>query len=186
MSGPLVNGRLVYGRSMSRGRLANRPVRWRYVVLGLGFAGLAAVRASQGEPVWAAVFAVAAVVDFWLAVHEGARRAAPGGRGVTAVPGTAAGARADTHSPAATDSPEHGQDPGADPDVARRSLERYRTSARQWQVIGAVGVLLGGGLLVIEPPLAVFAGGAALFALYRARRDGRAVTTLRRAALVRR
>jgi hypothetical protein len=42
---------------------------------------------------------------------------------------------------------------------------------------------VGGGLLLVEPALAVFAGAAALFSLYRARRAGRAVATLRRAAL---
>ncbi|MCH6159361.1 hypothetical protein [Streptomyces marispadix] len=164
----------------------NRPVEWRYVAVGLGFVGLAGTRAAQGEPVWAAVFAVAAAVDFWLAVHEGARRAEAGGRGGTAVPGTAVGAPAASGPAVGAAGAAGSAAYGPDPAVARRSLERYRTSARQWQVIGAVGVLLGGALLMIEPPLAVFAGAAALFALYRARRDGRAVATLRRAALAQR
>lgn len=132
----------------------NRPLKWRYVVIGLGFVGLAGVRASQGELVWAAVFAVAAAVNFWLGVHEGARSAA---------------------APSAAAAPERSE--------VERSLAGYRTSARQWQALGAVGVLLGGVLLVIEPGLAVFAGAAALFALYRGHRAGRAVATLRRAEL---
>lgn len=134
----------------------NRPVEWRYVVIGVGFLGLAALRASQGAPGWAAVFAVAAAADFWLALREGARKA-----GVATAHAAAPPQRADVE----------------------RSLTGYRTSARQWQVIAAAGVLLGGGLLLTVPPLAPFAGAAALFALYRARRAGRAVTTLRRAGL---
>lgn len=135
----------------------NRRFKWRWMVTGLGFLGLAGVRVSQDEPVWAAVFAVAAAVNFWLAVHEGERQEA-----------ASASAR---------------QDPGTS-EVAR-SLEGYRTSARQWQILGAVGVLLGGALLLLEPALAVFAGGAALFALYRAHRAGRAVATLSRAGMAR-
>lgn len=136
----------------------NRPLKWRYVVIGLGFTGLAALKASEGALGWAVVFALAAAVDFWLAVYEGSRQAAA----ATAREATAATRPADVE----------------------RSLSAFRTSARQWQVLGAAGVLLGGGLLLTVPPLAPFAGAAALFALYRARRAGRAVTTLRRAVLV--
>lgn len=73
---------------------------------------------------------------------------------------------------------------GVDSSEVDRSLEAYRTSARQWQVLGLAGVLIGGVLLLVEPPLAVFAGAAALFALHRAHRAGRAATTLRRMAVV--
>ncbi|OEV32031.1 hypothetical protein AN219_01355 [Streptomyces nanshensis] len=132
----------------------SRRFKWRYMVIGLGFLGLAAVRASHDAPVWAAVFVVAAAVNFWLGVHEGARPA--------------------TASPSARPLPG--------PSEVERSLEGYRTSARQWQIIGATGVLLGGALLLLEPALAVLAGGAALFSLHRAHRAGRAATTLRRAA----
>lgn len=134
-------------------------MKWRYAVLGLGFLGLAGVRAAQGAPVWAVVFAVAAVANAWLAVHE-APQAAPvdAGRLVATV----------------------------DRSEVDRSLDGYRTSARQWHVIGVAGVLVGGGLLLLEPGLAVFAGAAALFALHRAHRAGRAVATLRRVPLVRR
>lgn len=136
------------------------PPQWRYVVIGAGFLGLAGVRGMHGAPLWAAVFLVAAAVNAWLAVHE-------------ARPSTGAG--------------------GSAVDVAQversevdRSLEGYRTSARQWHVLGAVGLLVGGGLLLLEPLIAVFAGAAALFALYRARQAGRAVATLQRARLVHR
>lgn len=140
----------------------NRPVKWRYAAFGAGFVGLAGVRLWQDEPVWAAVFAVAAAVNFWLSVHEGARQAAP--------------------APAPAASPA----PVPEPAEVERSLAGYRTSARQWQLLGAAGVLVGGGLLTVVPALAVFAGAAALFALYRAHRAGRAVATLRRAELARR
>jgi len=136
------------------------PLQWRYVVIGAGFVGLAAVRATDGAPLWAAVFLVAAAVNAWLAVHEARPSTGGGGPAV---------------------------------DVARversevdRSLEGYRTSARQWHVLGAVGLLVGGGLLLLEPLIAVFAGAAALFALYRARQAGRAVATLQQARLVHR
>lgn len=140
----------------------NRPLKWRYMLVGLGFLGLAGVRASQDAPAWAAVFAVAAVVNFWLGVHEGAPSAAVG----------AASRQAD---------PPPGGDPGRD--EMKRSAEGYRTSARQWQVLGAAGVVIGGGLLLVEPALALFAGAVALFSLHRAHRAGRAVSTLRRAVL---
>lgn len=139
----------------------NRPLKWRYLVIGLGFVGLAGVRASQEAPVWAAVFAVAAAVNLWLAVHEGAASASA----------DAASRRAD----AAASAPGRAE--------VQRSLEGYRTSARQWQVLGAVGVAVGGALLVVQPALALFAGAAALFSLHRARRAGRAVSTLLRADL---
>ena len=44
-------------------------LRWRYLVLGLGFLVVAGVRAAQGEVVWAVVFAVAAGINGWLAVQ---------------------------------------------------------------------------------------------------------------------
>lgn len=131
----------------------NGPLKWRYAVFGAGFVGLAGVRLSQDEPVWAAVFAVAAAVNFWLCVHEGARQTRP--------------------EPAPAPEPVPGRA------EVERSLAGYRTSARQWQLLGAAGVLVGAGLLAVVPALAVFAGAAALFALHRARRAGRAVATLR-------
>ncbi|GAB3301415.1 hypothetical protein GCM10027563_47110 [Parasphingorhabdus pacifica] len=73
---------------------------------------------------------------------------------------------------------------GVDKSEVDRSLQVYRTSARQWQVLVLAGVLVGGVLLLVEPTLAVFAGAAALFALHRAHRAGRAVATLRRMAVV--
>ncbi|SCK53839.1 hypothetical protein [Streptomyces sp. WMMB 322] len=141
----------------------NRHLKWRYVVLALGFVGLAAVRASQDAPVWAAVFATAAAVNFWLGVHEGRARSAA------------------TGAPASRAAAPSG--PGPDRAEVERSLEGYRTSARQWQVLGAAGVVVGGALLMVQPPLALFACAAALFSLYRARRAGRAVSTLTRAGL---
>ncbi|QPP09707.1 hypothetical protein G4Z16_28530 [Streptomyces bathyalis] len=143
----------------------NRPLKWRYVVIGLGFLGLAGVRATQDAAVWAAVFAVAAAVNFWLGVHEGARSGSAGVSSSQAGPPTV-----------------------RDPDRAEveRSLAGYRTSARQWQILGAVGVVVGGGLLMVEPALALFAGAAALFSLHRAHRAGRAASTLLTAGLAQR
>ncbi|MCM2580043.1 hypothetical protein [Streptomyces meridianus] len=128
------------------------PTRWRHLVLGLGFLGLAGVRAAQDASVWALVFVLAAGANAWLAVHEAPRAAG------------------DDTSPSRPDRAQ-----------LARSLEGFRTSARQWQVLGAVGVAVGGGLLFLEPWLAVFAAAAALFALRRAHRAGRSATTLRRA-----
>ncbi|HCA87606.1 MAG TPA: hypothetical protein DEQ61_20325, partial [Streptomyces sp.] len=48
----------------------------RYAVVGLAFLVLAGVRAAQDAPVWAAVFAAAAAVNAWLAVHEARPRKA--------------------------------------------------------------------------------------------------------------
>lgn len=114
-------------------------VSWRYALLGLGFLVLAGVRAAQGAPVWAAVFALAAVANAWLAVRD-----EPGG---APAPPAAAG-----------------------PDEVARELARCRTAQRQWQALGLVGLLVAGGLLLVEPPLAVIAAGATLFAVFRARR----------------
>lgn len=139
-------------------------MRWRYVVLGLGFLGLAGVRAAEGAPVWAVVFVIAAVVNAWLAAHE-APQAAPS-------------APADVDAPDSRDQPSRLN--RLDRSDVDRSLAGYRTSARQWQFLGGAGVLVGGGLLLLEPALAVFAGAAAIFALHRARRAGRAVATLQR------
>lgn len=130
------------------------PVQWHHLVLGLGFLGLAGVRAAQDAPAWALVFVLAAGANAWLAVH-GATRAAGENTGATP--------------------------PRLDRGQVARSLEGFRTSARQWQVLGAVGVAVGGGLLFLEPWLAVFAAAAALFALRRAHRAGRSAATLRRA-----
>lgn len=131
------------------------PGQWRYAVVGLGFLGLAGFRAAQDAPVWAAVFAVAAAGNAWLAVRT-----------------------ATAPQPAPVDPAR------LEPSEVHRSLDGYRTSARQWHVLGIAGTAAGGGLLFLEPVLAVFAGAAALFALHRAHRAGRAVTTLRHLAAV--
>lgn len=128
-------------------------VRWRYVVVGLGFLALAGARAAQGAPVWAVVFAVAAGVNGWLAVHEAAR-------------------------PAPLDPA------GIELSEVESAMRGHLLSARQWQLLGLAGLLVGGVLLLLHPPLAVFAGAAALFAVHRARRSGRAAATLRRAAVI--
>lgn len=137
-------------------------VHWRYAVCGLGFLGLAGVRAAQGAPVWAVVFIAAAAANAWLAVN----------REVLVAP---AGAGRGNEAEAV-----------ADRAVVDRSLHGWRASARQWQLLGAAGVAVGGALLLLEPALAVFAGAAALFALHRARRAGRAVATLLRVGAVHR
>ncbi|WP_181765647.1 hypothetical protein [Streptomyces albidus (ex Kaewkla and Franco 2022)] len=135
----------------------SRRVQWRYMVVGLGFVGLAGVRGAQGAPVWAAVFLLASAVNVWLAFHEG---------------------------PSATAAEASSEAARVDRSEVDLSLEGYRTSVRQWQVLGVVCLLVGGGLLLLQPLVAVFAGAAALFALHRARRAGRAVATLQRAQLV--
>lgn len=125
-------------------------VTWRYVVLGLGFLALAGLRAAQGAPVWAAVFVLAAAANAWLAVQGGREEG-----------GAAAPAVAD-----------------ADPWEVERERARCRTAQRGWQVLGLGGALLAAGLLLLEPPLAVLGGGAALFAVSRSRRVRRYAVTL--------
>lgn len=128
-------------------------LRWRYLVLGLGFLVVAGVRAAQGEVVWAVVFAVAAGINGWLAVQE-----APAAEPV---------------------------DPrGMAPSEVEGAVSGYRSQARTWQVLGVAGLVLGGALLLVEPPLAVFAAGAALFAVHRAHRAGRAAAALEHPAVV--
>jgi hypothetical protein len=147
---------------------------WRYAVLGAGFLALAAVRTAQGATVWGVVFLAAAAANAWLAVHEGRTRtefAGPDG--------------AEFAGPDGAAHPQTGGVPRADAAQAERSLEGYRTSRGQWKALAAGCLAVGAGLLLVEPPLAVFAGGAALFAVQRARRAGHAVATLRRARLVR-
>ncbi|WP_219419777.1 hypothetical protein [Pseudonocardia nigra] len=105
------------------------PIRWRYLLLGLGFLALAGIRAVDGAAVWAAVFGLAAVANGWLAWHEGARA----------------------------------------PERARVNP----ASGRQWQVLAVACLVVGGGLLLLEPSLAVIAAAAALFCLHRARQAAR-------------
>lgn len=125
-------------------------LRLRYVVVAVGFSVLAGVRAAQGAPAWAVVFAVVAVANGWLAVHEGR---------------TAADTR---HAPALT------------AERLRRSLRGYRDAARQWRIMAAVSGAGGALLLVLQPTGALLAGLVALFCVHRARRAGRATATLRR------
>ncbi|MQA10640.1 MAG: hypothetical protein GEU98_19215 [Pseudonocardiaceae bacterium] len=126
-----------------------RVVRPGYAAIAVGFLALASIRAVQGAPVWAVVFVLAAAANGWLAVRA---------------PEEAAESR-----PA----------PMPDGDRVRRSLDRQQTSARQWQLFGAIGAVLGCGLLFVEPPLAILAGLTGLFCLFRARRARRDVHTLR-------
>ena len=125
-------------------------MQWRYVVLGLGFLALAGVRAAQGAPVWAAVFVLAGAANAWLALR---------------------GERAE-----ATSTPPSVAD--ADPREVERERARCLTAQRQWQVLGLGGALLAAGLLLLEPPLAVLGGAAALFAVFRAHRVRRYAATL--------
>jgi hypothetical protein len=129
-------------------------VSWRHVVLGVGFLALAGVRAAQGAPVWAAVFVLAGVANAWLAFRgdEGG----PDGRG----------------APVAPDA--------ADPRAVERERARCLTAMRRWQGLALGGVLVAAGVLLIEPPLAVLGGAAALFAVFRARRVRRYAATLER------
>jgi hypothetical protein len=125
-------------------------VQWRYVVLGLGFLALAGVRAAQGAPVWAAVFVVAAAANAWLALQGGRDEGA-------------------ATAPAVANAGPH-------------EIERERTlclaAQRRWQVLGLGGALVAAGLLLLEPPLAVLGGAAALFAVFRARLVRRYAATL--------
>ncbi|MDD7920313.1 hypothetical protein [Actinomycetospora callitridis] len=124
-------------------------VSWRHVALAVGFLALAGVRASQGAPVWAAVFALAGAANAWLALR---------------------GDRADGKSvPAVVD---------ADPAEIARERARCLAAQRRWQVLGLGGALLAAGLLLLEPPLAVLGAAAALFAVFRARRVRRYAATL--------
>lgn len=124
-------------------------VSWRHVVLGLGFLALAGVRASQGAPVWAAVFALAGAANAWLAFRDPRAEAEP-------APGVA----------------------DADPREIERERALCLAAERRWQVLGLAGALVAAGLLLLEPPLAVLGGAAALFAVFRARRVRRYAATL--------
>jgi hypothetical protein len=125
-------------------------VQWRYVVLGLGFLALGGVRAAQGSPVWAAVFVLAGAANAWLAFRGDGGPAVSEGSSVA----------------------------DADPREVERERARCLTALRQWQVLGLGGALLAAGLLLLEPPLAVLGGAAALFAVSRARRVRRYAATL--------
>ncbi|GAA4922615.1 hypothetical protein EV188_104664 [Actinomycetospora succinea] len=125
-------------------------VSWRHVVLGVGFLALAGVRAAQGAPVWAVVFAFAGAANAWLAFRDD-------GAGGTSVPPTS-----------------------ADPWEVAEEQARCLAALRRWQVLALGGVLVAAGVLLLEPPLAVLAGAAALFAVVRARRVRRYALTLGR------
>ncbi|WP_328305720.1 hypothetical protein [Actinomycetospora sp. NBC_00405] len=124
-------------------------VSWRHVVLGVGFLALAGARASQGAPVWAAVFALAGAANAWLAFRDPRAEGEP-------APGVA----------------------DADPREIEHERARCLAAQRRWQVLGLGGALLAAGLLLLEPPLAVLGGAAALFAVFRARRVRRYAATL--------
>ncbi|RCW45810.1 hypothetical protein DFQ14_102111 [Halopolyspora algeriensis] len=125
------------------------PVSWRYVLLTLGFIALAAVRFSGGALTWGLVFAAAAGVNAWLAVHEGRRRLRP-----TQVP------------------------PLPDHETLLRSCSAHRGAIRRWRILAVGAAVISTGLLFVEPSLAVPAAATALFCLFRVRRARRDAGTL--------
>lgn len=126
-------------------------VNWRYVLLALGFAVLAAVRFGNGAMLWGLVFTAAAAINVWLAVHE--RR------------------------PPATD----GEQSSPSTEEMIRSWQANRGSLRRWQVLACVATAIGAILLAVEPALSVLAAATTLLCLFRARRARRDTATLRQA-----
>lgn len=127
-------------------------VTWRHVVLSVGFLALAGIRAAQGAPVWAVVFGLAGAANVWLALRPEQGPPTP------VVPAD------------------------ADPREIGRESARCLAAVRRWQVLAVVGALVAVGLLLVEPPLAVLAAAAVLFAVLRARRVRRYAATLPRRA----
>ncbi|PRY02222.1 hypothetical protein [Allonocardiopsis opalescens] len=127
--------------------------RWRYLVIAIGFAVLAGTRWLDGDPLWAAVFALAVPANIWLAVVEGRR--------------------------AAEEAPLPAADPP--PGVLAEALDGHRRRLRQWRTVAAGCAAAGLLLLFAAPAAGGLAGAVALYAAYRAHRSRRAVHVLSRA-----
>lgn len=126
-------------------------VNWRYALLALGFAVLAAVRFGNGATPWGLVFTAAAAINVWLAIHERPPSAAQGER------------------------------PSPSTQKILRSWRIHRGSLSRWRVLACVATATGAGLLAVEPALSVFAAATALLCLFRARRARQNTATLRQA-----
>jgi hypothetical protein len=141
---------------------------WRYALLGLGFAALAAFRLNEGSATWAAVFGLAALANAYL----WARFVLPPSLGGV----RAQGAGQPYPAPAARSEPT--------PEEMSRALGVYETRTRGWLVISVAGWTVTGVAVLLSPPLALVAAALSLFSTYRFRRCRRSVRILRRALVL--
>jgi hypothetical protein len=143
----------------------------RYLLLAAGLGLLAGLRAAEGATGWAALFAVAAVVNVGLAVAPAARprRDGAGGARPRRVGAGAARGEATTATP---------------PDAAqvRASGDLHARRARTWTVLTFACLATGALLVPLVPAFAVAAGALALVSLRAARRSRRSAGVLHAAA----
>jgi hypothetical protein len=121
-------------------RLRPRPA---YVVSAVAFLALAGVRAAQGDSGWAVLFALAAMVNAWLATQP------TGGQGSVLPETRPARAHHASASPATEEGPRR---------------------ARSWTALAAAAAGVALGLVVVEPTFAVMAALVALAVIVHARR----------------
>ena len=137
---------------------------WRYALVGLCFAALAAFRLNDGSALWAAVFGLVALANAYLAARYVLPPGLGGVRPQEAGPGRPASAPSEPT-----------------PEEMRRALEAYKSKTRGWFVISIAGWITTAGVILLSPPLALVAAALSLFSTYRFRRCRRSVGILRRA-----
>jgi hypothetical protein len=140
---------------------------WRFALVGLCFAALAAFRLNEGSALWAAVFGLVALANAYLSARY-------------VLPPSLGGVR-----------PQEAGQPGpasatSEPTPAEmsRALKVYESKARGWLVISVAGWLATVGVVLMTPPLALVAAALSLFSTYRFRRCRRSARILRRALAV--
>ncbi len=137
---------------------------WRYALVAVCFAALAAFRLNDGSALWATVFGLVALGNAYLSV----RPVLPPSRG--GVKPQEAGQRGPASAP-----------PEPTPEEMRRALEVYESRTRGWLVITIAGWITTAGMILLTPPLALVTAAISLFSTYRFRRCRRSVMILRRA-----
>ncbi len=137
---------------------------WRYALVGLCFAALAAFRLDEGSALWAAVFGLVALGNAYLWARF-------------VLPPSLGGVK-----PQEAGRPDPASEPSEPtPEEMRRALEIYESRTRGWLVISIVGWITTAGVILLTPPLALLTAALSLFSTYRFRRCRRSVRILRRA-----
>lgn len=132
---------------------------WRYALVGVCFAALAAFRLNGGSALWAILFGLVALLYAYLSVR------------FVLPPSLGGMKRQEAGRPASEPTPEE----------MRRTLEVYESRVRGWLVISIAGWITTAGVILLSPPLALVAAVLSLFSTYRFRRCRRSVGILRRA-----
>lgn len=142
--------------------ISPQTINWRYALLAVGFAAIAAYRLREGDGVWATVFAFAVLANLCLALGL-----VPGvGR-----PREAGGEAAEeAERPARTEA-----------ERMRGTLAVYASRMRSWALISVGGWAIAVVGALTFPPLGLAASALSLLVTLRYLRFRRSVEILRRA-----